>query len=36
VRLLEPTEGTGATLLQGAPERIAAQIVEIVRQAVRA
>jgi electron transfer flavoprotein beta subunit len=36
VRLLESAEGTGATLLRGAPERIAAQIVEIVREAVRA
>ena len=36
VRLLAPGEGSGATLLQGAPDRIAAQIAEIVRAAVRA
>jgi electron transfer flavoprotein beta subunit len=36
VRLLAPDAGTSATLLQGAPDRIAAQIAEIVREAVRA
>jgi electron transfer flavoprotein beta subunit len=36
VRLLAPAEGTGATLLEGAPDRIAAQIAEIVREAVSA
>jgi electron transfer flavoprotein beta subunit len=36
MRLLAPAEGASATLLHGAPEQIAAQIVEIVREAVRA
>jgi electron transfer flavoprotein beta subunit len=36
VRLFAPAEATGATLLQGAPDRIAAQIAEIVREAVSA
>jgi len=36
VRLLAPDDGTGATLLQGTPDLIAAQIAEIVREAVSA
>ena len=36
VRLFAPAQATGATLLQGAPDRIAAQIAEIVREAVSA
>jgi electron transfer flavoprotein beta subunit len=36
VRLLAPAGGTNATLLHGAPGQIAAQIAEIVREAVRA
>jgi electron transfer flavoprotein beta subunit len=36
VRLLAPADGASATLLHGAPEQIAAQIAEIVREAVRA
>jgi electron transfer flavoprotein beta subunit len=36
LRLFELPEGAGATLLEGAPDRVAAQIAEIVREAISA